>query len=227
MTTIAELSETLADALGVNRRHLRWIADELHGAGEMALADETATPADAASLLIALGGSLHLEHPRITLAKFADLPVVSIRQTTAFTAQGTGEYWEPEDDSLFVQFVNDCAGYGVFLAEIIEAYVEAAPFSVRPGDISFVSLPGQTTVLTEIYEVEVEGGGGVIGGARVTFGTGEPSPPDDAAPCRIQRVNVVPAAIFDVLRHALAGKAEPPNVVTDSDTPEPPAAGVV
>lgn len=72
-TTISELANQLAEALGMAPRALAYAADDLGRAGMIGQQDEPATVEDAARLLIAVAGDFDVRAPHRAVERFWEI----------------------------------------------------------------------------------------------------------------------------------------------------------
>ncbi len=209
MITINELAEVLCDALGLPSELGSMSVEYLTKHDMLEGGDAKAEPSHAAGLLIALAGSGETYAPHKTVERYWHLPL---------TTPMIGQYWGdsgaiepmPADYPFASAIRAQDDRFGEVLTGLISSYAFAEAVANVPGILTIGYGPGLTRADVHLWPAVP---GEIHNGFILGFSTGETVAPDDAPRARLERTAMVPAAIFDVLREALAGKTEPPTVL--------------
>ena len=199
-TTILDLTNQLAKALGMSARALTYVADDLSRAGMIGQQHESATVEDATRLLISIAGDFDIRAPHRAVERFWHLPLARVQLIT----EGPGTLaWvtAPADDS-HVAVIRETLGdtFGTAFANLVGDYTFLSESATVPGNISLSGSPGRTCASLRRDKAD-----GIVMlhfdvpdfmGGVAPFGL----PP--ASPLRTVEI---PAAIFQVLRDALEG----------------------
>lgn len=197
-TTIRDLGDQLATALGMSTRALAYVADDLNRAGMIDPSDEPATVEGAARLLVAAAGDFDVRAPHRAVERFWHLPLARVQLIT----EGPGALaWItiPADDS-HVAVIRETLGntFGTAFTNLVGDFVFLSESATVPGNIGLSGSPGRTCASLRRDRAE-----GIIMlrfdmpdflGGVAPFGL----PP--ASPLRTVEI---PSAIFQVLRDAL------------------------
>ncbi|NQV84055.1 MAG: hypothetical protein HQ494_09570 [Rhodospirillales bacterium] len=219
LATIRELTAALSEALGVRPRALEWTMDELYKAEIIGGPDEPAYCIDAANILIAFAGSIDLSHPVKVLGRFETLPFIESAQS-GFTDQGTVELWATPADFPLIELAAECGGFGDFLAGIMDAYCGAEWTPLLLGRVILAHESGQRFAILEFVTDPENRANFGTRDCAIKFGTGEDTPPDDAAPCRLQQRTIIPGEIIEVIRRVIGETGTPLRFGTEAEMAE-------
>ena len=199
-TTISNLADQLAEALGMAPRALAYIVDDLSSAGMIGQQHESATVEDSARFLIAVAGDFDVRAPHLAVNRFWHLPLARVQLIT----EGPGTLaWvtAPADDS-HVAVIRETLGdtFGTAFTNLIGDFVFLSESATVPGNIGLSGSPGRTCASLRRDRAE--------GSIMLRFDVADfmgGIAPFGLPPASPLRTVEIPAAIFQVLRDALEG----------------------
>ncbi len=199
-TTISELANQLAEALGMAPRALAYVANDLGRAGMIGQQHEPATVEDSARLLIAVAGDFDVRAPHLAVNRFWDLPLARVQLIT----EGPGTLaWvtAPADDS-HVAVIRETLGdtFGTAFTNLIGDFTFLSESATVPGNIGLSGSPGRTCASLRRDRAE--------GSIMLRFDVADfmgGIAPFGLPPASPLRTVEIPSPIFQVLRDALEG----------------------
>ena len=199
MNTIADLTATLTNALGLPRRLVDETAEHLREAGMLpGDAAVATTPEHAVVLLLGLMAAPEPKDAPNVARLYFQLPLDCVTRAEA-TPDGSTELFDISDPSPVMADVRDIGEtFGAYLTSQVEFSKTDPDFFVQPGEIIVGGGPGTATGAVGI---QIQDGNHFVCGfvkfSLAPLGGGRH--PDDAPLARLDCHATVPDTIFEVL----------------------------
>ena len=201
-TTIQDLCNHLADALGMSRRAVEYAASDLSNHDMIERLDELAAVEDATRLVIGITGNLDGKAPWCAVKRFWHLPLVAIKILVEHPNSITSQVTVSEDSKYFGS-VRGYKGdsFGMAFSNMLGDAIHLPHCSDPPAEISLSGSLGHTSATLGFFCPVAKGIAMMCFDNSATTGN-EPTPHGMPVAIPVHRA-LIPPAIFSVLTDAL------------------------
>ncbi len=210
MTTTSDLTATLAEALGLPRRHVDDTARYLREAGMLADGGAPATVEHAVVLLLGLMAAAEPVDAPDAVRLYRQLPLDRVTRCELMPDGRFESVQLPDEDPCVDDMCAFGSTFGPFLETLILACNTVEEVNIEIGEI--VVGGGTGTVTASVHILVLAEGvdvGGVVQFTLAPLG-GPCRHPDDAPSARLDCYACVPGSIINVFRKFFTGSASAP-----------------